>query len=235
MCCSHIAVFRYDPPPIASLILAGSVRVSTLEACRNAENDAARDVGEGTKITTSMPGRNSLSGNDLAALLGVDPRGIEVRGKDAVVTCGENAVHRQETLENAFVFCTSAIENDDFMRARFGDGCLKIMNAVAFFELVDAHLRRALAPKTLGECVVDVVEYGPRQNNYQDHTTKHCAFLKPSGGATCFEKESEVRAIWIPKGFKAEPTVLSIPEVSRLLEPMPRRTIAAPNLAGKQN
>lgn len=175
---SHRVVFRYDMPRISTLVLEGSIRVSTLEACRNAENDAARDVGEGTKITTSMPGRNSLSGNDLAALLGVDPAGIEVRGKDSVVTVDENAVHRKEALENAFVFCTSTIENDDCMRARFGDGCLKIMNAVAFFELVDAYLRRALAPKKLGECVVDEVEYGPRQNNYREHTKKHCAFLK---------------------------------------------------------
>ncbi len=218
---SHHALYRYDPPKISSLILGGSIRVSTLEACRNAENEAARDIGEGTKITTSMPGRNSLNAKELAALLGVDPAGIEVRGKDAVVTVGENAVHRLETVENAFVFCISANENDCYMRERFGEGCLRITNAVDFFELIDVHLRTKLAPQTLGECIVDDVEYADRKNNYRDHTHKHCAFLKPSGGTTGFDKESEVRALWIPNGFKAVPTVLSIPEVSSQLEMLP--------------
>src|SRR5262245_36681464 len=127
---SHRVVFRYDKPQISSLILNGSIRVSTIEACRNAENEAARDAGEGTKIITSMPGRNSLDSNDLAKLLlGVDTASIEVDGMNAVVADGENATHRHEILENAFVFCTSANENDDSMRDRFGEGCLKITNA----------------------------------------------------------------------------------------------------------
>jgi hypothetical protein len=219
---SHRVVFRYDASKFSSKILGGSVRVSTLEACRNAENVAARDAEEGTKIITSLPGRNSLNTLDLARLLGVDSAAIEVHGKDAAVTVGEDAVQRTETIENAFVFCTSAIENDSCMDARFGDGCLKIRNTVAFFELIDKYLRRKVAPRKLGDCVVDDVEYAARKNNYRDHTNKHCAFLKPRGGKTCFEKEAEVRALWIPQGFKAEPVILDIPEVSTLLELLPK-------------
>jgi hypothetical protein len=219
---SHRVLFRYDASSISLLILGGSVRVSTLGACRNAENEAARDAGEGTKTTTSLPGTNSLNSLDLARLLGVDPAGIEVRGKNAAVTVGENAVHRRETIENAFVFCTSAIENDVSMKTRFGGGCLKIKDAPAFFELIDEYLRRRVAPRKLGECVVDDVEYAPRTNTYRDHTSKHCAFLKPHGGRSSFEKESEVRALWIPEGFKAEPMFLNIPELSTLLELLPQ-------------
>ncbi len=218
---SHRVLYRYDDTSISALILGGSVRVSTLDACRNAESEAARDAGEGNKTITSLPGTNSLNSLDLARLFGVDPRGIEVRGPNAAVTVGENAVHRTETIENAFVFCTSARANDLAMKTRFGGGCLKIKDAVAFFELIDEHLRRKVAPHKLSECVLDDVEYAPRTNNYRDHTSKNCAFLKPQGGKSSFEKEAEVRGIWIPQGFKAEPMLLDIPEVSALLERLP--------------
>lgn len=215
---SHRVLYRYDASNISLLILGGSIRISTLEYCRNAENESARDTEEGTKTTTSLPGTNSLNSLDLAKLLGVDPRGIHVSGPNAVVTVGENAVRRTETTENAFAFCTSAIESDVSMKVKFGDSCLKINDAVAFFELIDEYLRKAVAPHQLSECVVDDVEYTPRTSNYRDHTPKHSAFIKPYGGKSSFEKESEIRAIWIPQGFKAEPVLLRIPEVPKLLE-----------------
>ena len=218
---SHRALYRYDASSISLLILGGSIRVSTLKYCRNAENEFARDTEEGIKTITSLPGTNSLNSSDLAKLLGVDPRGVHVSGPNAVVTVGENAVNRRETIENAFVFCTSAIENDVSMKTRFGGGCLRIKDSIAFFELVDEYLRKAVAPHKLRECVVDDVEYAPRTNNYRDHTTKHSAFIKPYGGKSSFEKEVEVRGIWIPQGFKAEPVLLRIPEVPKLLELLP--------------
>jgi hypothetical protein len=218
---SHRILFRYDVSSISLLILGGSIRVSTLEYCRNAENESARDVGEGMKTITSLPGTNSLNSLDLARLLGVDPRGIQVSGPNAVVTGGENAVHRTEAIENAFVLCTSAIENDKSLKTRFGGSCLKIKDAVAFFESVDEQLRRAVAPRKLGECIVDDVEYASRTNNYRNHTTKHGAFIKPYGGKSSFEIEAEVRGLWIPQDFKSEPMILDIPNVSKLLERLP--------------
>jgi hypothetical protein len=218
---SHPMLYRYDASNISLLMLGGSIRVSTLEYCRKAENESVRDTEEGTKTTTSLPGTNSLNSLDLAKLLGVDPRGIHVSGANAVVTVGENAVRRTETTENAFVFCTSAVESDVSMKKKFGDGCLKIDDAVAFFELIDEYLRKALTPHKLSECVVDDVEYTSRINNYRDHTSKHRAFIKPYNDKSRFETEVEVRAIWIPQGFKAEPILLKIPEVSKLLELLP--------------
>jgi hypothetical protein len=215
------ALYRYDASNISLLILGGSIRVSTLEYCRNAENEFARDSEEGMKTTTSLPGTNSLSSVDLAKLLGVDPRGIHVSGPNAVVTIGENAVRRAEMIENAFVFCTSAIESDVSMKAKFGNGCLKIKDVVVFFELIDEYLRKAVAPHKLSECVVHDVEYTSRTNNYRDHTSKHRAFIKPYGGKSSFEMEAEVRAVWIPQGFKAEPVLLKIPEISKLVELLP--------------
>jgi hypothetical protein len=214
-------LYRYDASKISHWILGGSIRVSTLEYCRKAENEYARDSEEGTKITTSLPGTNSLNSTDLAKLLGVDPRGIHVSGPNAVVTVGENAVRRTETIENAFIFCTSAIEGDVSMQTKFGGGCLMITDAAAFFELIDEYLRKAVAPHKLSECIVDDVEYTSRTNNYRDHTSKHRAFIKPYGGKSSFEKEAEVRGIWIPEGFKAEPILLRIPAVSKLLELLP--------------
>lgn len=215
---SRRVLFRYDPPEVSSRILEGSIRVTTLMACRKAENQWARDAGEGTKTTTSLPGRNSLNALHLANLLGVDPRGIEVSGQNAVVTDGSNAVHRTERIEGAFLFCTSALENDSFMKRRFGDGCVKIKDPVAFFELIDQELRRAVAPGSLGPCVVDDVEYASRTNNYRGHTSKHCAFIKPRGEESDFERELEVRAVWIPQGFEVVPVCLRIPDVNEMLE-----------------
>jgi hypothetical protein len=162
---SHRVLFRYDVSSISLLILGGSIRVSTLEYCRNAENEAAKDIEEGMKTITSLPGTNSLNSLDLARLLGVDPRGIQVSGPNAVVTVGEDVVHQTETIENAVVLCTSAIENDKSLKIRFGGSCLKIKDAVAFFESVDEQLRRSVAPRKLGEYIVDDVEYASRTNN----------------------------------------------------------------------
>jgi hypothetical protein len=215
---AHQILFRYDPSNTSHLILAGSIRVSTLDACRNAENVAARDLEEGTKITTSLPGTNYPNSRDLEQLFGVSPGGIEVIGQKAVMIEGENAVHREEKLENAFVFCTSTVENANSMKKRFGNGCLKIKDAVAFFNLVDRYLRQKVAPSKLSECVVDDVQYVFRKNNYRDHTEKPCGFIKPPGGDKTFEIEKEVRAIWIPQDFEIEPVVLRIPEIPLLLE-----------------
>jgi hypothetical protein len=199
-------------------LLGGSVRVSTLEACRRAENPTARDANEGTLTVTTLPGTNSLNAPELARLLGVDPTVIHVSGKDAVVTSGENAVSRSERID-AFVFCTSANGNDLRMKAKFGAGCVKVRDAFEFFTLIDAHLRRKVAPNELGACVVDDVEYGPRRITYRDHSNKHYAFLKPSGGEKSFEQEAEVRALWILQCSVAiEPEILTIPEVGALLE-----------------
>jgi len=217
---SHRILFRYDPLEFSHMILAGSVRISTLEDCRNSKHEAARDEGEGTKTITSLPGTNYPNSQELAKLFGVNPAGIKV-SKNAVALVGEHAVHRSEHLENAFVFCTSAIENDISMKTRFGNGCLKIKDPILFFELVDKYLRQRVAPGRLSACIVDDVEYVPRTDNYRDHSTKHSAFLKPHGGNKHFEIESEVRAIWIPKGFKIKPEILTISEVLGLLELLP--------------
>jgi hypothetical protein len=211
-------LFRYDVPNVSSRILQGSIKVTTLEACRNAEKDYFRDEEEGTRTTTSLSGRDSLDAFGLAKLLGVDPGAIRVSGKDAVVTVSENAVHRRERLPNAFIFCASALVNDPSMKARFGAGCVKITAPIAFFELVDKHLRRAVAPNKLQMCVVDDVEYAPRTNNYRDHKDKHVAFLKPDGGQKTFEIECEVRAVWIPRDFDIKPVFLGIPAAAAFLE-----------------
>jgi len=209
-------LFRYDVPKFSSRFLQGSIKVTTLEACRNAEKDDSRDEEEGTRITTSLPGRNSLNTFDTAKLLGCDPKGLHV-GKDTFVTVSENAVHRREKLPNAFIFCASALDNDPSMKARFGAGCVRITNPLAFFELVDEHLR-VKVPTELQMCVVDDVEYAPRTNNYRDHKDKHVAFLKPNGGQKTFEMECEVRAVWIPRDFDIEFEVLDIPAAAAFLE-----------------
>lgn len=215
---SQRVLFRYDSANVSSSIVGGSIRVTTLRACRNAENQWSRDAGEGTKTTTSLPGKNSLGAPDFAELFALDARAIEVRGQNAVVTDGSNAVHRTQRIEDAFLFCTSALENDSFMKGRFGDGCVKIKDPVAFFELIDQKLRLKVGQSALGQCVVDDVEYAARTNNYQDHTSKHCAFIKPRGGERHFERELEVRAVWVPQGFTVEPEFLEIPDVKEMLE-----------------
>ncbi len=170
------AIFRYDPPEVSDLIFHGSIKITTLEACRNAENDNFGDKYEATKVTTSLPGKQSLTGFQLANLLGVDPMGISVSGPNAVVTNGESAVHRTERLPNAFIFCTSRLDNSPILRKRFGDNCLKIVNPYHFFELIDFELRNKYQNE-LGPCIVDEIEYTPRTNNYENHTNKHSAFI----------------------------------------------------------
>lgn len=217
-CSVHRQLFRYDAADISSDILQGSIKVTTLEACRNAEKEYFRDAEEGIRTTTALPGTNSLDTLAFAGLFGVDPGGVRLTGTNAVVTHGENAVHRREKLPNAFIFCASANENDAYMKEKFGSGCVKINDPVAFFGMIDEELRRAAAPNKLAQCVVDDVEYAPRKNNYRDHTQKHIAFIKPNGTQSTFEKEWEVRAVWIPEDFNIEPKFLKIPAVRAFLE-----------------
>jgi len=204
MCCGlsmvthrsvHHQLFRYDKPDISAVILGGSIRVTTLEACRTAENDAARDAGEGQdhnlSARISLPRRAAV-----ASCLGFPSRTEILLGM--FLDPGDRGGARRaadEKLVNAFVFCSSTIENDAWMKSRFGDCCLRIKDPREFFALVDAALRQVMGSRRLSECVVDRVEYGPRTNNYRDHTTKHPGFLKPKGAPMGFEKESEVRAL----------------------------------------
>ena len=208
------SLYRYDLPEISTRVLGGSIRVSTLQACRVAENPNAADSGEGHKTVTSLPGVDHPEAASFARLLGVDPSSVSISG-NGVVLVGTGAVHRTEVVE-AYVFCTSAL-NAPFLRARFGGGCVRIIEPSTFFAAVDLALRAA-APGPLGPCLVDDVEYGPRENNYRDHTDRHPAFLKPSGPPRHFESEAEVRAIWQPQGFTPEPLCLQVPSLIPLLE-----------------
>lgn len=115
----------------------------------------------------------------------------------------------------------------DYMKQTFGEGCLKITDPRQFFDLVDRELRKQVT-FPLSECVVDAVEYTPRVNNYRDHTNKHIAFIKPAGPPRNFEKEAEVRAVWIPvdQSIAIKPVTFTLPEVQVLLERM--KGLAAP-------
>ena len=214
----HHQLFRYSSPDVSLKFLQGSVKVTTLKACRNAEKEYFKDEGEGTQAITSLPGRNSLEASDLAKLLGVEPAAIHVNGENAVVTEGIDAIRREERLADAFIFCTSSFEADPHMLKKFGNGCIKIVNPVNFFELLDDHLRRVVAPIKLEHCIVDDVEYAPRIGTYRNSSDKHIAFLKPSGQPKDFEKESEVRAVWIPSQYAIEPIFLNIPVIANLME-----------------
>ncbi len=166
---SHPVLFRYDRPDISELILSGSIRVSTLDACRHAENLDAADLEEGTKTITSLPGVDYPDTLSFAKLLGVDPSDIELRGPAPVVLTDSNAVVRKENVE-AFVYCTSSPLGDaDSLRANFGHGCVRIANPHAFFEAIDAALRNAI-PLKLSICVVDDVEYTPLLHNLSGFT-----------------------------------------------------------------
>lgn len=214
---SHSHLFRYDKPQFLAMFRGGSVRVTTLNACRNAEGQYFGDAGEGTKVTTSLPGGTYLDSTAAAKLLGIDPQSIKVVG-NGFFTGGSDAVVRPETMPDAFIFCTSALEEDDYMKSTFGE-CSKITDPVSFFGLVDRKLREAIPHIPLGPCVVADVEYAPRTNNYRDHTEQHIAFIKPSDSVRPFQRESEVRALWIPeRNVEIQPVILTIPEVGLLLE-----------------
>jgi len=210
----NTCLYRYDPPEISKKIFEqGSIRITTLNFCRKCE-----DAGEGTKVTTSIPGTNSLNKNHVARLLGMNANSIRIEGSNAFVTKGENAVRREESLPNAFVYCTSTLENNKFLKGKYGKGCLKITNPLKFFELVDNELRNQYKKFKPSKCVVDHVEYTHRIANYKNHTNKHVAFIKPPGTSKNYESEREVRALWIPEQFDIEPFVLNVSMINNFLE-----------------
>jgi hypothetical protein len=215
---SHSIVYRYDRPEISDLILGGSIRVSTLAACRKAENPLARDAGEGTRTTTSEPGRHSLNEDDVTKLFGTPAGAISIRGPNAFVAVGENAVRLTSKISDAFVLCHSQRGNDPHMLERFGNGCVTISDLQAFILLVDHALRERIPTVALADCVVDDVEYSSRTTTYRAPSLKPSYFVKPAGGEAAFEIENEVRAVWtLLEPGTIDPVQLSIPEIAPLL------------------
>jgi hypothetical protein len=185
---------------------------------RQTENLAARDEGEGSLTTTSEPGRRSLDAASAAQLLGVPEGSISISGPNAFITEGEGAVHRTDTVADAFVICLSELGNDPLLLSRFGGACVRISNPAAFVSLVDQALRRHVAPLVLNDCEVDTVEYRSRTSTFRDAPTKAGYFVKPIGGRTSFELEREVRIVWPLAGAqRIEPIVLHLPSVISLL------------------
>lgn len=210
----NTCLYRYDAPEISKKIFEqGSIKITTLDFCRKCE-----DAGEGTKVTTSIPGTNSLNENDVVRLLGINANSIRIKGNNAFVTIGENAIRRTERLSNAFVFCTSTLENSEFLKGRYGEGCLRIINPLKFFELIDRKFRNQYKKYKLSKCVVDHVEYTHRTANYKNHTNKNVAFIKPAGTSKHYESEKEVRALWIPAQFDIEPFFLNVRMINNFLE-----------------
>ena len=197
--------------------------MSTLAYCRRAETPEARDEGEGLSTTTSLPGQHSLDVTDVARLLGVDASALSVDGPNAFVTVGEAAIVRTERVE-AFVLCFSSLGNDATMKARFRGRCLRVSDSLEFFEHIDAALRKRVPSGSLGECIVDDVEYGSRVRTYLAEPFRDAAFLKPRGPPLHFEREAEVRGVW-PfcgvwpfYGVEAQPCILDVPGVIGLVE-----------------
>lgn len=209
-------LYRYDTPENSEKIMSGSLRITTLDACRKAELHYFGDEGEGTKTTTSVPGVNYPDNVGLAKMLGCDPAGISISG-NAVCMKGENAVVRKEKLPDAYVFCTSYLENNKHMLNTFGSGQIKISNLQIFFRIVDAELRKSVSTR-LGNMLLGVVEYAPRINNYRDHTQKHIGFIKPANSSKQFDKEAEVRALWIPENPDIRPLNISNCELKAFVE-----------------
>lgn len=205
---SGTALYRYfDERIYAEAFLRGEIWISTLGSCRKAESEERRDVGEGTMEYRS----GTIAGNgdspDIRLIsqrlgfdLGSDFNNISFSG-----------ITRRDTLQDAYILCLTEGANRESM-AGIGDFAVKIDHPQYFFRRLTKSMEKVVLVKEWG---AGKVTYKKREYEGTEDAPAHIAFLKPPD---IYEKQREVRCVWLPGGSTPiEPFLVGCPEIRSLV------------------
>lgn len=173
----------------ADRFVNGYIWISTLEACRNAENAAARDEGEGSLL------------RHVEYADGDDPQFMQMLAQTGLVQIknAEKApgVRMTECFfnvspgRNGYVLCLTE-RCDEVLREKFGGFCVKVNDPFGFFQTVTPRIGQVV-PITVAE--IGRISYlGRKLRNYEGTETP-IEFIKPH----TFAPEKEVRMYWAPR------------------------------------
>lgn len=200
-------IYRYlTRAEYADAFTKGSVQLSTLETCRQYEDEQRGDAGEATQEYKS--GFVAGDGND-AALQTVSQRaGIGISGDCLDITMNNNT--RVVKLPDAFVLCTTELFDSAKLSRSFGPYCVEISEPFEFFRLVTLRLNKI---HCIQNAHFDRVTYRDRSYVGLEDPPGPLGFVKPPDK---YQEQQEVRLFWIVKTPKIGPFLLECPQVSAL-------------------
>jgi len=191
------------------MLAQGTVRLGTLHEFRDTEShgDEVGDQAEGKKWVFEQGRRMSYdqpsSISDFAATF------IGRRGPPRVLF-DHNTLEVEQGVPDCFVYCVTEEFSERAMRECGYDACIELVNSQAFFNALDADLRRR---DLVGDWNVCSCEYKPRRRTYDPRDTDHPALLKEPR----YSYQKEVRGIWEPRHRPVRPLILHVPQLTPFL------------------
>lgn len=193
---SHIYRF-FREEEHADMFKQGKVWLSTLAECRNYENPARGDAGEGTltylhkalspERFANVPGayEYAMSQTDLWPL----PPGITPRFE------GEFAWRKE--LPDCWILCCTNSFDPDKLSEDFGPFCVQVTNPALLYrkltrKLVDEHL---VEPNIDGNSIFAAVTYANREYSDLELPSGQIGLVKPIR----YSDQQEARMLWRPK------------------------------------
>lgn len=199
-------VYRYmHEEKYINMFAEGKIKVSTLEACRNYDNQEQGDREEAkeTFVVTHMTDQDP-NFHKKANKLGMS---FEACSNITITNC--TSINH---LPDGFVICTTARRDDDKFSKDFGGFCVKINDVNQFFALISKEIEKQF--QLLNADHKRVVY---REQNYKDDELPpgKIGFVKRPK----YEWQEEYRFLWLPKEFSQCQTLyLDIPDLKNLCE-----------------
>ncbi|ENU29339.1 hypothetical protein F991_02728 [Acinetobacter sp. CIP-A165] len=202
-----VVIYRYmDDEIYLDMFCEGKIRLSTLETCRNYENQEKGDIQEGQE-TYSI---THMTDNDPNWRYKAKKAGLsigEFSGYCTFTNCSST-----KKLPDGFLLCTTARRDDDKFSKDFGRFCVKIKDADLFYRLITDEIRK--------QCDLYCGSHKKviyRDQNYKDDELPpgKIGFVKRQK----YSWQEEYRFLWLPKNFgHCEIIDINIPAIKDLCE-----------------
>lgn len=200
-------VYRYmNNEQFFENFLDGKIRISTLKACREYENQEMGDKDEAKefyKIT------NAIEDEDPNFHTKMNRLGISYAGSSGGIAI--NCTSEQQ-LPNSFLLCTTNLRNDEKFSKDFGRFCLKIRDSERFFQLVSRAIHKEY--KLLGG-LHEKVSYKPQHYLDDELPPGKIGFVK----RLRYAWQEEYRFLWLAENWDIGDYLdIDVPEIKYLCE-----------------
>lgn len=201
------AVYRYmDDEKFLDMFCEGKIRISTLEKCRNYENQEQGDKDEGKETYTIT----HMTDNDTNWRSKAEKAGLFL-GENS---CNATFIDCSSTkrLPDGLVLCTTARRDDGKFANHFGKFCVKIKDVDKFYELITNELSQQFK---LYDGDHKRITY--REQHYKDDELPpgKIGFVKRQK----YSWQEEYRFLWLLKNFgPCEVIDINIPAIKDLCE-----------------
>lgn len=188
--------------------LNGQLRISTLDACRNLENETAKDINEGKLIAhiSNLHIDNTNNNQHFNNLDNLKKMGIHIENSSNIQVSNINS---HMILDDAYVLCFST-EITKYHNANYGKYTICINYPNVFAYIVYENIRHI---HKIFEYKCQVVNYGNQKADIVNSLiSEHLGFHK----TIKFEPEKEFRMLFKSDSYNLSPFIISIPEISLL-------------------